>query len=248
MSLLALASPELCAAALREEPPGAPEDAVRVILEGSAAMGLTVVCGPWDHHAEVDGVRASLGLPAAVAAETLEGADTVTGWLVGSPGAPPVAAPVSGPLWLAVEARRREPADPQEVLDAAADLVADRVHRLCELRVAHLVVLEASGDRTVDPAAAVEAHTPVARLAHHYGVAVTLVALDDEVPAASLGYERWTTPTTGSDGLVLVRGVSLRDGRSRHVEREARELVTDYLAPGVEPAWVRDVAACAGGR
>jgi hypothetical protein len=239
VTLLALASPALCAAALRQPPPTEAEETVRVILDGSAAMGLTVVCGPWDHAAEVDGVRDELGGAPSPSSERLGAGDTVTGWLVGSPGVSAVVAPVSGPLWLAAEA---DAGDPQDALDAASDFVADRVRALCELGVAHVVVLEASGGRTVDAAAAAEAHTPIARLARHFGVPVTLVALDDAVPAGALGYERWTSPEAGSGDVRLVTADSLRDARPEPGATDA-VVVTDYLTTAVEPAQVRELAA-----
>ena len=73
--------------------------------------------------------------------------------------------------------------DPQDALDEASDFVAGRVRRLCQLGVAEVVVLERSGEAVAATGAAAEAHTAIARLGRHFGVPVTLVALDDAVPA-----------------------------------------------------------------
>lgn len=237
-ALLALASPELCAVALRRPAPDGPEDAVRVILDGTAAMGLDALCGPWDHEAEVAAVVEELSGAPGSSAERLRQVDTVTEWLVGSPGGRPVVGVVSGPVWLG---RATGDEDEQGALDIASDFVADRVRSLCELGVRHVVVLEAGEG---DASAAAEAHTAVTRLARHFGVPVTLVALDDAVPAADLGYERWVTPSTGSGDLGLVTADALRDPSGP--APRAGSLVTDYLPPEVEPARVREVAASAG--
>jgi hypothetical protein len=129
--LLALASPELCAAALRQPVPTAPEDAVRVIGAGSTAMGLDVVCTPWDHEAESVGVRGMLDPTRAGDGELLDWSGTVTGWLVATPDRRPVVGVVSGPLWLSMTVRREDPElGAQDVLDESSDFVADRVRRL----------------------------------------------------------------------------------------------------------------------
>ena len=236
-ALLALASPELCAAALRRPAPAGPEDAVRVILDGSAAMGLDAVCGPWDHEAEVAAVAGELSGAPGPSAERLREVDTVTEWLVRSPGGRPVVGVVSGPVWLG---RDTGADDPQDALDAASDFVAERVRALCELGVGHLVVLE-TGDG--DTTAAAEAHTAVTRLAQHFGVPVTLVALDDAVPAGDLGYDRWVSPSAGSDDLGLLTAAALRCPTEPALP--AGSLVTDYLPPEIEPARVREAAAAA---
>jgi len=241
-ALLALVSPELCALALRRPPPAGPEDAVRVILAGSAAMGLDVLCGPWDHDAEVAGIADELaGVPGS-SEDRLRELDTVTGWLANSPGGRPVVGLVSGPLWLGAEAAGD---DAQAALDVASDFVADRVRSLCELGVRHVVVLEAGDGRAVDGGAAAEAHTPIMRLAHHFGVPVTLVALDETVPASDLGYDRWVSPSGGSDDLGLLTAASLQDPSPPGGPR-AGSLVTEYLRPEVEPTRVREVAASTG--
>src|SRR6185436_18472164 len=89
-TLLALASPELCAAALRQPVPASAEDAVRVIGAGATAMGLDVVCTPWDQAAEAAAVRARLGAGPSGDDGRLEWADTVTRWLVATPDHRPV--------------------------------------------------------------------------------------------------------------------------------------------------------------
>jgi hypothetical protein len=241
-TLLALASPELCAAALRQPPPTSPEDAVRVICDGATAMRLDVVCAPWDHEAEAAGVRAKLGASSADTSDWLAWAATVAGWLVATPDDRPVIGVVSGPLWLSATVRREHPRlDPQDALDEASDFVAARVRTLCELGVAQVVVLERAGDDAAEPGAAAEAHTAIARLGRHFGVPATLVALDDAVPAGDLGYGRWVSPSRGAAGLALVATASLRDGAARsrdHVEC----VVTEYLRADVTPGAVRDVA------
>jgi len=241
-ALLALASPELCAVALRRSSPAGPEDAVRVILDGSAAMGLESLCGPWDHDAEVESVADELAGAPRSSEGRLRQLDTVTGWLANSPGGRPVVGLVSGPVWLGAEAAGD---DAQAALDVASDFVADRFRSLCELGVRHVVVLEAGDGRAVGGGAAAEAHTPVMRLARHFGVPVTLVALDEAVPASDLGYDRWVSPSGGSDDLGLLTAASLRD-RSPSGGARAGSLVTEYLLPEVEPARVREVAASRG--
>ena len=241
-AFLALASPELCAAALRQPAPSSPEDAVRVIGEGATAMSLDVVCAPWDHDAEVAGVRAMLDAGAAGDSVRLDWAGTVTGWLVATPDRRPVIGVVSGPLWLSAAVRREAPElDPQDALDEASDFVAARVRTLCELGVAEVVVLERGDEVVAEPGAAPEAHTAIARLGRHFGVPVTLVALDDAVPAEDLEYERWVSPGRGAGGLALVSAVSLQSGAAGSFDGVER-VVTDYLRADVTPGAVRDVA------
>ena len=239
--LIVLASPELCAAALRRPTPTSPEDAVRVIGEGATAMTLDVVCTPWDQEAEVAGVRGMLDPDRASDSESLDWSAAVAGWLVATPDRRPVVGVVSGPLWLAATVRREDPElDPQDALDEASDFVAGRVRRLCQLGVAEVVVLERAGESVSDPGAAAEAHTAIARLGHHFGVSVILVVLDDAVPAGDLGYEHWVSPNRSAGDLVLVSAASLRDGTARSLDGAAGA-VTEYLHADVPPEAVREV-------
>jgi hypothetical protein len=240
--LLALASPELCALALRRPPPDGPEDAVRVILGGTAAMGLDVLCAPWDRRAEVDSVGDELAGGRSSSGDRLHEVDTIAGWLASSPDDRPVVGPVSGPLWLGADVGGD---DAQAALDVASDFVADRVRRLSELGVDHVVVFEAGDGGALGGDAAAEAHTPVLRLARHFGVALTLVALDEAVPASALGYDRWVSPSGGTDDLGFLPATSLED-RSPSGGPPAGSLVTEYLLPHVAPARVRAVATSAG--
>ena len=149
---------------------------------------------------------------------------------------------VSGPLWLSAAVRREAPElDPQDALDEASDFVAARVRTLCELGVAEVVVLERGDEVVAEPGAAPEAHTAIARLGRHFGVPVTLVALDDAVPAEDLEYERWVSPGRGAGGLALVSAVSLQSGAAGSFDGVER-VVTDYLHADVTPGAVRDVA------
>jgi hypothetical protein len=241
-TLLALASPELCAAALRQPVPASAEDAVRVIGAGATAMGLDVVCTPWDQAAEAAAVRARLGAGPAGDDGRLEWADTVTRWLVATPDHRPVVGVVSGPVWLAVGAANDGSSDPQEALDEASDFVAARVRTLCELGVAQVVVIERGGaGATPEPGAAADAHTAIARLGRHFGVAVTLAALDDGVPAEDLGYERWVSPGAAASGLALVAASAL--GRVAQGGLGGVEcVVTEYLHADVTPEAVREAA------
>ena len=246
MRFLALASPELCAAALRQPAPSSPEDAVRVIGQGATAMGLDVVCAPWDHEAEVAGVRAMLDAGRGAGSEWLEWAGTVTGWLVATPDQRPVIGVVSGPLWLSAVWDEDRQLDPQDVLDEAADFVAARVRTLCELGVAEVVVLERSDEAVAQSGPAAEAHTAIARLGRHFGVPVTLVALDDAVPARDLGYERWVSPARGAGGLALVSTASIRDGAAGALAG-VECVVTEYLHADVTPGAVRKIAGTVAG-
>jgi hypothetical protein len=239
--VLVLASPELCAVALRQPAPTSPEDAVRVVGEGSTAMTLDVVCAPWDHEAEVAGVRGMLDPDRASDSESLDWSAAVAGWLVATPDRRPVVGVVSGPLWLAATVRREDPdLDAQDALDEESDFVAGRVRRLCQLGVAEVVVLERTGESASDPGAAAEAHTAIARLGRHFGVSVILAALDDAVPAGDLGYEHWVAPNSSAGGLVLVSAASLRDGTVRSLGG-AVGAVTEYLPADVPPEAVREV-------
>ena len=87
--------------------------------------------------------------------------------------------------------------------------------------------------------------TPVLRLARHFGVALTLVALDEAVPASALGYDRWVSPSGGADDLGFLPATALQD-RSPSGGPPAGSLVTEYLLPHVAPARVRAVATSAG--
>ena len=186
-------------------------------------MTLDVVCTPWDHEAEVAGVRGMLDPDRASDSESLDWSAAVAGWLVATPDRRPVVGVVSGPLWLAATVRREDPElDPQDALDEASDFVAGRVRRLCQLGVAEVVVLERAGESVSDPGAAAEAHTAIVRLGRHFGVSVILVALDDAVPAGDLGYEHWVSPNRSAGDLVLVSAASLRDGTARSLDGAAR--------------------------
>ncbi len=218
-----------------------------MIGEGATAMTLEVVCTPWDHEAEVAGVRGMLDPDRASDSESLDWSAAVAGWLVATPDRRPVVGVVSGPLWLAATVRREDPElDPQDALDEASDFVAGRVRRLCQLGVAEVVVLERTGEAVWDPGAAAEAHTAIARLGRHFGVSVILVALDDAVPAGDLGYEQWVSPNRSAGDLVLVSAASLRDGTAGSLDRAARA-VTEYLHADVPPEAVREVAGAVAG-
>jgi hypothetical protein len=210
-------------------------------------MTLDVVCTPWDHEAEVAGVRGMLDPNRASDGERLEWSAAVAGWLVATPDSRPVVGIVSGPLWLSATVRREDPElDPQEALDEASDFVAGRVRRLCQLGVAEVVVLERAGETGSESGAAAEAHTSIARLGRHFGVPVILVALDDAVPAGDLGYEYWVSPNESAGDLVLVSAAALRDGTARSLEGPARA-VTEYLPADVSPEAVREMAGAVAG-
>jgi hypothetical protein len=118
--------------------------------------------------------------------------------------------------------------------------VAARVRALCELGVAEVVVLERGPGEELDAAVAADAHTAAVRVAAHFGVPVTLAALDGRVPAEALGYERWVSPAGGSGGWVLAPATWL--DTTDPPPAGASRVVTEYLGRDVRPAAVRVAA------
>lgn len=189
--LVAVAAPELFAAALNRPWPDDLDGRVRCLDEGARALGLALSCAPWSPSAEDRALAAELGLepgsvstpgPADLDAETdgractpgsapaLADLDAVAVGLVGTPGGLGVLGAVSGPAaWAA-----RVEGDPDEALDAASDLAAARVRSLGACGVGRVAVVET--DRPgFDLDRAAEAHEPILRTAEHLRLDVFLV-------------------------------------------------------------------------
>lgn len=192
--LVAVAAPELFAAALNRPWPDDLDGQVRCLDEGARALGLAMSCAPWSPEAEDRALAAEIGLePDSVSAQglgladldagaggpactsgsapSLEDLDAVVAGLTGTPGALGVLGAVSGPAaW-----STRVGGDPEEGLDAASDLAAARVRALGACGVGRVAVVEAERPG-LDPDRAVEAHEPILRTAEHLRLDIFLIA------------------------------------------------------------------------
>lgn len=189
--LVAVAAPELFAAALNRPWPDDLDGRVRCLDEGARALSLALSCAPWSPEAEDRALAAELGLePGSVSvprsadldaeadgractpgsAPVLEDLDAVSAGLAGIPGGPGVLGAVPGPAaWAA-----RVGGDPDEALDAASDLAAARVRSLGMCGVGRVAVVEA--DRPgFDSDRVAEAHEPILRTAEHLSLEIFLV-------------------------------------------------------------------------
>lgn len=193
--LVAVAAPELFAAALNRPWPDDLDGRVRCLDEGARALGLAMSCAPWSPEAEDRALAAEIGLePGSVSAQgpeladldaeagrparapgsapSLDQLDAVTAGLTGTPGGLGVLGPVSGPAaWSA-----RAGGDPEEGLDAASDLAAARVRVLGACGVGRVAVVEAE-HFGLDPDRTAEAHEPILRTAEHLRLDVLLVLI-----------------------------------------------------------------------
>ena len=267
--LVAVAAPELFAAALNRPWPDDLDGRVRCLDEGARALGLAMSCAPWSPGAEDRVLAAELGLePNLVSAPgpeladldgeagglactpgsapALEDLDAVAAGLAGIPSGLGVLGAVSGPAaWAA-----RVGGDPDEALDDASDLAAARVRSLRACGVGRVAVVET--DRPgLDPDRAAEAHEPILRTAEHLRLDVFLVV----TPAgacrpAGLGYKRWASPDGCSEGLAFLPASVFESPAAlnccldeRRAElAEATEAVAASLGPHADPAAVRSAA------
>lgn len=167
--LVAVAAPELFAAALNQPWPDDLDGRVRCLDEGARALGLALSCAPWSPAAEDEALAAEMGVGSGLA-PTVGQPDAVVAGLTGTPGALPVLGAVSGPAaWSA-----RVEGDPDEALDAASDLAAAQVRALGACGVGRVAVVEA--DRPgFDLDRVVEAHEPILRTAEHLRLDIFLV-------------------------------------------------------------------------
>lgn len=192
--LVAVAAPELFAAALNRPWPDDLDGQVRCLDEGARALGLALSCAPWSPEAEDRALAAELGLgPDSVSAQglgladlgaeargpactpgsapSLEDLDAMAAGLTGTPGALGVLGAVSGPAaWSA-----RVEGDPEEALDAASDLAAARVRALGACGVGRVAVVEAE-HFGLDLERTAEAHEPILRTAEHLRLDIFLIA------------------------------------------------------------------------
>lgn len=268
--LVAVAAPELFAAALNRPWPDDLDGRVRCLDEGARALGLALSCAPWSPGAEDRALAAELGLePGPVStpgsagldaeadgractpgsAPALEDLDAVSVGLVGIPGGLGVLGAVSGPAtWAA-----RVEGDPDEALDAASDLAAARVRSLGACGVGRVAVVET--DRPgFDTDRAAEAHEPILRTAEHLRLDVFLIVTPaDTCYPARLGYERWASPGGCSAGLAFLPATAFEsataldrclDGRRTELARAA-EAVAGPLGSDADPAAVRAAARLA---
>lgn len=244
--LVAVAAPELFAAALNRPWPDDLDGRVRCLDEGARALGLALSCAPWSPAAEDEALAAEMGVGSGLA-PTVGQPDAMVAGLTGTPGALPVLGAVSGPAaWSA-----RVEGDPDEVLDAASDLAAARVRALGACGVGRVAVVEA--DRPgFDLDRVVEAHEPILRTAEHLRLDIFLVVTSaDTCNPARLGYERWASPGGCSEGLAFLPASVFESAAAvdrcldeRRAELAgAAEAVAAPLGPDADPAAVRAAAA-----
>lgn len=149
---------ERCASALGRPVPDDVDDLVRVIVDGSAALGLSELAGPWGHELDVAGGGFEL-------------VDEVARCLVALPRRPPVVLYASGPVWVA-GGEGDDRALELDQLDDAVDVVAARIRVLADIRPDRIEVVEPSGEHTAGPG--LEAHQTLHRIAAHFGIPFTI--------------------------------------------------------------------------
>ena len=237
--LVAVAAPEVFAAALNRPWPDDLDGRVRCLDEGARALGLAMSCVGWSPATEDAALTAELD-PPPVPALALDDLDATAAGLVGTPGALPVLGAVSGPA--ALSARVGD--DSGETLDDASDLATARVRALGNCGVKRVAVVEAErfgfdADRVA------EAHEPILRTAEHLRLEVLLIAAP-----ARLSYKHWASPGGCSKGLAFLpvgvfesttalnRGLDER----RSELAAAHEAITAPLGPDTDPAAVRAAA------
>ncbi len=265
--LAALVPGAVCAAALGRAWPEDLDGQVRCIDEGTRSLGLAHCCAPWSPEAEDAALRSELGLETEQAGtqqnleslgsdEPKAGADfdgdAVAAALALVPGAPGVMGLVSGPLTWSI--RAGSGAAIEDAVDAASDLVCDRLRELAERGVERIAVLESSAD---DPEhdgvdLIVEAHRPIVRSAAHLRIGVLLVATHSAAnTAARLAYRQWVGPDHCSEGLAFLPATALASPQSAtdcisHLA-SADTVVTGPLSADTGPDVVRLAARLLGG-
>jgi len=185
--LVAVAAPEVFAAALNRPWPDDLDGRVRCLDEGARSLGLAMSCAGWSPAAEDAALTAELdpgsapadpraaasglaGTPGAASVPSLDDLDAAAAGLAQTPGALAVLGAVSGPAALSI----RVGGDSGEALDDASDLAAARVRALGACGVDQVAVVEAEffgfdADRIA------EAHEPILRTAEHLRLNVFLV-------------------------------------------------------------------------
>lgn len=183
--LVAVAAPEVFAAALNRPWPDDLDGRVRCLDEGARSLGLAMSCAGWSPAAEDAALTAELDPgsapadPSAVtglsdtpgaASSSLDDLDAVAAGLAQTPGALAVLGAVSGPAALSI----RVGGDSGEALDDASDLAAARVRALGACGVDRVAVVEAERFG-FDADQVAEAHEPILRIAEHLRLDVFLV-------------------------------------------------------------------------
>lgn len=185
--LVAVAAPEVFAAALNRPWPDDLDGRVRCLDEGARSLGLAMSCAGWSPAAEDAALTAELdpgsapadpravasglaGTPGAASAPSLDDLDAAAAGLAQTPGALAVLGAVSGPAALSI----RVGGDSGEALDDASDLAAARVRALGACGVDQVAVVEAEffgfdADRIA------EAHEPILRTAEHLRLDALLI-------------------------------------------------------------------------
>lgn len=213
--LMAVAAPEVFAAALNRPWPDDLDGRVRCLDEGARALGLAMSCVGWSPAAEDAALTAELdpgsdpapaltldsadpsavtGLastPGAASAPSLSELDAVAAGLAQTPGALGVLGAVSGPA--ALSARVGD--DSGEALDDASDLAAARVRALGACGVDRAVVVEAERFG-FDADQVAEAHEPILRIAEHLRLDVLLIV----APASGATGDGTSAAATGAAG------------------------------------------------
>ena len=185
--LVAVAAPEVFAAALNRPWPDDLDGRIRCLDEGARALGLAMSCAGWSPAAEDAALTAELdpgsvpadpsavasglaGTPGAASAPSLDDLDAAAAGLAQTPGALAVLGAVSGPAALSA----RVGGNSGEALDDASDLAAARVRALGACGVDRVAVVEAEffgfdADRIA------EAHEPILRTAEHLRLDALLI-------------------------------------------------------------------------
>lgn len=214
--LVAVAAPEVFAAALNRPWPDDLDGRVRCLDEGARALGLAMSCVGWSPAAEDAALTAELdpgldlaplltrdstdpdaaasGLastPGAASAPSLSELDAVAAGLAQTPGALAVLGAVSGPAALSA----RVGGDSGEALDDASDLAAARVRALGACGVDRAVVVEAERFG-FDADQVAEAHEPILRIAEHLRLDVLLIV----APASGATGDGTRPAATGAAG------------------------------------------------